>query len=78
MSLYLRSSDLADEADADDDPEGIEALTGEQANLVRDKLRRAAIMEGRTPQYAYSLRAEAAEMVPGVESWEEIEISGDD
>lgn len=59
---------------ADDEPEGFEALTSEQQADVRDKLERAETFGSRLPKHAENLRTEAAEMVPGVESADEIEL----
>ena len=56
----------------DDEPEGVEALSDEQIEDVREKLRRASVMEDRTPRYANDLRSEACEMVPGADDWEDV------
>ena len=70
------AADLAADQD-DDEPEGFEALSGDQQAEVREKLTRAARFDHRLPQHCESLRNEAVAMVPGVESIEELETELD-
>lgn len=64
-------------ADQDDEPEGFEALSGDQQAEVREKLTRASRFDHRLPQHCEALRNEAVAMVPGVESIEELETEID-
>ena len=66
-------SDDAETADADEPNGDPEALSAGERSDVADKLRRADLLEDRTPEHAESLRAEAAAAV-GVESHEDIDM----
>lgn len=72
------SETLAEEQDTDDEPEGIEALSSEQVEDVRDKLQHASMMEDRTPRYSEELRQQAVDMVPGVSDHGDIELDPSD
>jgi len=55
-----------------DEPEN-DTLSAEEKSEIRDKLDKAEMMDGRTPDYADTLRSEAAD-IAGVEDADEIEV----
>lgn len=57
----------------DDEDGGVDALSADEKAEVEDKLRRADLLEDRTPDHADTLRSEAADLV-GVDSADEIEL----
>jgi len=52
---------------------GVDTLSADEAQEVKDKLKRAQMLEGRTPEHVDTLRSEAAELA-GVEDAGEIEV----
>jgi hypothetical protein len=66
QSPETQSPDESPEPDTD-------TLSGEEKEEVRDMLRRADLLESRTPDHADTLRSEAAELA-GVDDHEEIEV----
>lgn len=70
--------DEVDDADADadggdDDDDPLDSLSADDRRNVKDKLETADMMESRTPDYADSLRSEAADIV-GVDDADEIDM----
>ena len=59
----------------EDDPDepSVDALSGDDKQAIKDKLKRAEMFEGRTPEHVDTLRNEAAELA-GVEDASEIEV----
>lgn len=56
-----------------DETPSVDTLSGEEKSEIKEKLRRAAMLEGRTPDHVDTLRSEAAELA-GVEDADEIEV----
>lgn len=56
-----------------DEPEETDTLSAEEKREVRDKLEKADMMEDRTPEYADTLRSDAAS-IAGEDSHEDIEV----
>jgi len=63
----------SDPDDPDAGPGSIEALAADQRSDVKDKLRRADLLEDRTPDHAESLRREAADIV-GVDDPDDLDV----
>jgi hypothetical protein len=68
----LSQSPETEATDETPEPES-DTLSGEDKEEVRDMLRRADLLESRTPDHADTLRSEAAELA-GVDDHEEIEV----
>jgi hypothetical protein len=61
------------QADGGDNSGGTDTLSADDKAEIEDKLRRAGMMESRTPDHADTLRSEAAE-IAGVDDAEDIEV----
>lgn len=66
------ADDLAGKAE--DEPEGVEALSAETRSEVKDKLERAETFGHRLPEHCENLRQEAVDLVPGAETVADIDL----
>jgi len=59
--------------ETDPDNSGTDTLSADEKRTIEDKLRRADLMESRTPEHADTLRSEAADLA-GVDEADDIEV----